>query len=81
MNNSTDVQQLEGAHAVTPHDTNLLAKQCRSLFVGGAGNIALTTRNEENVTLTGVLAGSIIPLSCIRVKSTGTTATNIVAMY
>jgi hypothetical protein len=64
--------------AVTPHDTNEI--EFRSLFVGGAGNISLVTLNGNTVAFTGVLAGSILPVQGRKVRSTGTTATNIVAL-
>lgn len=67
--------------AVTPHDTNELPFVAKALFVGGAGNLALIAQEDSDaVTMTGVLAGSIIPVRARIVKSTGTTATNIVAL-
>lgn len=66
--------------AVTPSDTTVL--NCHSLFVGGAGNVAIqATGDSAAVTLTGVLAGQILPISCGKVMSTNTTATNIVALF
>ena len=67
--------------AVTPSDATDLTG-ARALFVGGAGNLALMAVGDTAaVTLTGVLAGSIIPVRVSRVMSTNTTATNIVALY
>lgn len=70
----------QDAAVVTPSDT---ADQglVRGLFVGGAGNVSLVTALGNTVVFTGVLAGSILPVRCTKVRSTGTTATNIVALY
>jgi hypothetical protein len=35
----------------------------------------------NSLTLTGVTAGSVLPLRVTKVKSTGTTATNIAALW
>jgi len=69
------------AAAVTPNDGADLPTDARSLFVGGAGNIQVTTTGGDTVTFIGVLAGSILPVRVSRVWSTSTTATNIVALY
>jgi hypothetical protein len=70
----------QDAAVVTTSDT---ADQglVRGLFVGGAGNVSLVTAIGNTVVFTGVLAGSILPVRCTKVRSTGTTATNIVALY
>lgn len=67
--------------AVTPNDNADLANVTRFLFVGGAGAIAVVTAGGETVTMTGVAAGSVLPIAVSRVKSTGTTATNIAALW
>ena len=51
------------------------------LYVGGAGNLKVTTAGGDDVTFTGVLAGSFIPVQVVRVWSTGTSATSIVALW
>jgi hypothetical protein len=61
--------------AVTPSDTTVL--QFDAIYVGGAGDLAIspTEGGSDAVTLTGVTAGSIIPIRGKRVMSTNTTAT------
>lgn len=71
----------DGAAAVTPHNTTALTITCRALYIGGAGDVAVTMKNGDTVTFTGVLAGTVLPVRCTHVKVTGTTATNIVALY
>lgn len=70
----------EHAAAVTPNDDNDLATFARALYVGVAGDVVIITVNNETVTFkahpVGVLSGRVR-----RVKSTGTTATNILALW
>jgi hypothetical protein len=70
----------QDAAVVTPSDT---ADQglVRGLFIGGGGNVSLVTAIGNTVVFTGVVAGSILPVRCTKVRSTDTTATNIVALY
>src|SRR3990167_3224603 len=49
----------------------------RAIWVGGAGNLQVQTQNGETVTIVGVVAGTLLPLSVKRVLSTNTTATSI----
>jgi hypothetical protein len=68
--------------AITPHNsTNFSQGECRGIYVGGAGNLVVVKPNGSTVTITGALAGTIIPIKAIRVNSTSTTATNLVALY
>ena len=70
------------AVAVTPNDSTVV--DFASLYVGGAGNITLTTANvsgtQADVLFTGVPAGTVLPVHCTKVKATGTTATSIVGL-
>lgn len=66
--------------AVTPSDS-VSVGTCRALWVGGAGNVAVTTVHGDTFTLVGVQAGTLIPVRANLVKSTGTTATSIVALW
>lgn len=70
------------AVAITPSDTvNFTNGTCRGIYVGGAGNVVIVPPEGSAVTFTGALAGSVIPMNAIRVNSTSTTATNLVAIY
>lgn len=71
----------KGGFAVSPHDTNLLSKVTRAIFVGGAGNLHVIMQDGSEVTVTGVVAGSLLPIRVKKVFSTSTTATNIVGFY
>jgi hypothetical protein len=75
------------AAAVTPSNTvNIPALTGGSnngcvLYVGGAGDLKVLTIGGDEVTLVAVPAGSFIPVQVLRVFSTGTTATSIVALW
>ena len=67
--------------AVTPHDSNELTTYADSLYVGGAGNVVVIASGDSTaVTFAGAVAGSVLPVQAKVVKSTGTTATSIVAL-
>ena len=70
----------ENADSVSPHDTNELSNH-GILYVGGAGNIAVTTAGGDDVTFSGVTAGSFVPVKISKVMATGTTASNILVLY
>jgi hypothetical protein len=67
--------------AVTPNDGADLAVVARSLWVGGAGNIAVIAADDSSaVTITAVAAGTLLPIRVKRVMSTNTTATLILSL-
>ena len=70
----------EDAAAVTPSDSTDLP-QFSVIYVGGAGNVKVTTAQGSAVTFSGVNAGTVIPVRVRRVWSTGTTATLITAVF
>lgn len=70
-----------GAFSVTKSDSTTFSRMPRALYVGGEGDVAVRTAEGTNVTFASVPAGTILPIRCDRVLSTGTTATNIVALY
>lgn len=61
--------------AVTESDSTVLVDH-KAIWVGGAGNLALEYADGTTDTITGVPAGTLLPLSCAKVKA-ATTATNI----
>lgn len=70
------------AKSVTPDDSNDLTRSpARALWVGGAGNLNVDTLEGTTVVITGVAAGTIVPIAVKRVRNTSTTATSILALY
>jgi len=51
------------------------------LYCGGTGNIDVITSGGDTVNLAGIPTGLFVPVQVLRVKSTLTTATNIVALW
>lgn len=68
------------AAAVTTSDSATFAPTY-GLYVGGAGNVKVDMYDGGTVTFNSVTAGTILPIKATRVYATGTTATNIVALY
>jgi hypothetical protein len=66
------------AAAVTKSDT--VSNFGCALFVGGAGNVVLTTEGGDVVTFTGVLAGTTLVQRFTKVMA-ATTATNLVRQW
>ena len=52
-----------------------------AVLVGGAGIVVAVLQDNTTVTITGVIAGAILPIAIRRVNSTTTSATNMVALY
>lgn len=77
---TTILTPYRSAVAVTTSDsTNIPTTD--ALFIGGAGNVAVTTVNGDVVTFTAVPVGTILPVAASRVMATNTTATFILALY
>jgi hypothetical protein len=56
-----------------------LDEPCRSFYVGGAGDVTVTTIKGTTLTIPGVTG--IFQLGVSRFHTSGTTATGIVALY
>jgi len=71
--------------AVTPSNTVLLPDgPCSTLYIGstaGGTGLVYLDMHGNTVTLTGLVAGTVYPFRALRVNSTGTTVTSIVAGY
>lgn len=70
----------EDAAAVTPNDSADLSNYS-VIFVGGPGNVKVTTAQGTQVTFSGVQAGGVLPVRVRRVWATGTTATLMTAVF
>ena len=57
-----------------------LARAARAFYIGGAGNLALTMEDGTTTTFQNVAVG-IFPVGGRIVAASGTTATNIVALF
>lgn len=72
----------DDALSVTPSDTVDLSKGISSgVYVGGSGDLNVTLRNGTTIKFVGLSAGIIHPIAAKRIHATGTTATNLIAVY
>ncbi len=68
------------AFSITPGATEL-THPLRGIWVGGAGDIEITTPAGNDVVLKGAQAGSILPVRATHVLATSTTATDLVGLF
>ena len=69
-------------YAITPNDSVDLSVVCRSLFVGGAGDVSVILANDSSsVVFKNVPMGSVLPVFAKKVEATLTTATDILGLY
>ncbi|MBY2967990.1 hypothetical protein HF251_35970 [Rhizobium leguminosarum] len=68
------------AAVVTPNDTAIVG--ARALYMGTAGDVAIAPRRDmDPVIFKSVPAGTIQPVHAAIVALTGTTASNIIALF
>lgn len=76
----TDMSPSPLAESVTPHDTTNFANgHARALWVGTLGNVVAVMSDGTAITFVNVQG--LLPIQCMRVNSTSTTASNIVALF
>jgi hypothetical protein len=67
------------AAEVTKSDSTVFSPSV--IYVGGTGNVKVTTSQGTVVTFSGVPAGAVLPVQAIKVWSTDTTATLMVRIF
>jgi len=63
---------------ITPNDGADLVHSVRGLYVGGQGDVRITTLTGTELTFVAVQG--ILPVGADRVHATGTTATSIIGL-
>ncbi len=72
----------KSAIAITTDDNNDLAQKITALYVGQAGDLSLILRNDTTpVLLKAVPIGTVLNLSIKRIRSTGTTAAQLIGFF
>lgn len=51
------------------------------LYIGTGGNLRVITAGGQDVTFNGILGGTFLPVQVLKVFQTGTTATNLIALW
>lgn len=70
------------AQAITKSDATTYSPPIRALYVGGTGDVAITTAQGDVVTLSALPVGSVIDWVYItKVMSTNTTASLLVGFW
>lgn len=66
--------------AITPDDADEITLQCKAIYVGTTGDIVLRGKDSgADVTLKGIPAGTVLAIDPAFIRSTNTTADDIVA--
>ena len=65
---------------LTPSDSTDLPVTSRALFIGSSGDLSVTMAGGTTLLLRNVPVG-ILPIRASRVRATGTTADDIVAVW
>ena len=68
---------VQGGFDVSPSDSADLAQVTRALMVSAGGDVTVTLKNGDQLTLPGLTPGVIYPVRASRVWATGTTATGV----
>lgn len=70
------------AVAVVPHDSNALVDIPKALFVGTGGTIVLRgVGGGADTTWRNLASGAVVPVRAEFVRATGTTASDLLALY
>jgi hypothetical protein len=66
--------------AYTLYSQNVDGNSC-VLYVGTGGTLRVITAGGQDVTFNGILGGTFLPVQIDKVFKTGTTATNLIALW
>jgi len=77
---TTLLSNADQGYAVAPNDGTDLPTRPRAIYVGGTGDI-VATMGGADLTFKAVPVGAWLWISPTRIKSTGTTATLMLALY
>lgn len=69
------------ARVITPNDSNKLPRTSRFIFVGGGGNMKITTSGGDTLTINSIANSTLLPLEVAQIHSLSTTATSLVLMW
>lgn len=66
---------------VTPSDVTNLDAPTTCLYIGVSGDVSVQMAGNGNTQIFANVPVGILPVQCTRVNSTGTSATDIVALW
>jgi len=76
-------KNFEHVEAINVSAADQVLKYNSVIFIGTGGasaTIKVTTLGGEDVTFTSLISGTILPVICKKVFTSGTTATNLMAL-
>jgi hypothetical protein len=77
-----DTNSASQGRAITPSDSSANNfYPTRGVWVGGAGTVVAAMVDGGTATFVGVPAGTLLPIQVVRINSTSTTATSMLALY
>lgn len=71
----------ENAAAIQPSDGAILGHATRAVYVGGSGTLRVEMMSGEEIVFAGLTAGMVLPVRVQKVFASGTTATDLVALW
>lgn len=73
---------VSGGQAVDISSTDHTPTSCtRAIWVGTTGTVKVTTLSGDVLTIVNVQDGTLLPIRAVLIWRTGTTASNMVAMW
>jgi hypothetical protein len=69
------------ASEVVTSNTVTYEDPTRGVYVGVGGNVKVDMVSGGTVNFLNIIAGTLLPIQVVRIYATGTTATNLVALY
>lgn len=67
--------------AITTSDTVSFTNIARGVYVGVTGDVVIVMPSGAVLTFKNASQGTILPVRAMRVNATGTTATNLIALF
>lgn len=70
------------AASISTHNTNPLARTPDDIYIGGDGDVVCRPEGADaDVTFRNLKAGLYLPCRVTHIRTTGTTATNLVGLF
>lgn len=66
---------------ITPSNDTDFKVEARAIFIGVGGDIRIRTQSGNTVTFKNLVSGYILPVQVVRVYQTGTTASELIALF
>lgn len=80
MYNRPNTQSRDDGAAIVPSDATVLPSPTAYIYVGGAGDVVVTTPRGTLLTFKAVPVGTVLPIVANKVMA-ATTATFLVALF